>query len=137
MSKPFTRIHRTVDWRKKEVLTTEASYVGLECQVSPGCAGGLVLMVEIIGAPRYAADNPTFPPYVVPTQPLSSPSLPAIPTSAQIRTLTDKNNLLKRDWAVMMSFLRGVSKNIHDGLDLEFLKLLQHARYNYLKVLPR
>ena len=34
-------------------------------------------------------------------------------------------------------FRRGVSKNIHNALDMEFFESLQYARYNYLKVLPR
>ena len=92
-------------------------------------------MVDIIGATRYAAENPTFLPYVVMTQPVSRPSLTSNPIAAQIRTLTD--DLLKRDWAVVRDFRRGVSENIRDTLDLEFFKLLQHARYNYLKVLPQ
>ena len=117
---PFMRIYVTVEWRKKEIIKTEASDVGLECQVIHDWAGGLGLMVEIIGATRYATDNPNFPPYVVPTQPLSIPSLPANPTAAQIRALTDENNLLKRDWAVVRGFRRGVSKNIRDALNLEF-----------------
>ena len=88
-SKPFTIIHGTVDWRKKDIFKTQASDVGLECQVSHNWSGGIGLTVEIIVATRYAAQNPTLPPYVVPTQPLSSPSLPANPTAEQIRTLTD------------------------------------------------
>ena len=90
----------------------------LECQVSHDLAVRRVLMVEIIGATHYAADNPTFPSYVVTNQTLSSPLLPANPTSAQIRTLTDGNNLLKRYWAMARGFCRGVSENIHDALDL-------------------
>ena len=92
-------------------------------------------MVEIIGATCYAAENPTLLTYFVPTQPIRSPLIPANPTASQIRTLTDDNNLLKRDWDVVRSFCRGVSKNIRDALDLEFFESLQHARYNYLKVL--
>ena len=111
--------------------------MGLECQVSHDWSGSLGLIVEIIGATRYAADNPTLPLYVVPTQPLISPLLPANPTAVQICTLTDEKNLLKRDWVVVRGFRRGVSENIHNMLDLEFLESLQHARYNYLKVLPR
>ena len=61
--------------------------------------------------------------------------LPANPIAAQKRTLTDENNLLKRDWDVVRGFCRGVSKNIQDALNLEFFESLQHARYNYLKVL--
>ena len=73
LSKPFTRIHGTFDWRKKKILKIEASDVGLECQVSHNWAGGLGLTVEIIGATRYTAEKLTLPPYVVTTQPLSSP----------------------------------------------------------------
>ena len=109
----------------------------LDFQVSHDLAGGLSLMVEIIGATRYAAENPTFPTYVRPTQPLRIPSLPANPTSAQIRTITDENNLIKREWAVVRVFLRGVIKNIRDALDLDFFESLQHARYNYMKFLPQ
>ena len=94
-------------------------------------------MVEIIGTTRYTAENPTLSPYVVPIQPIRSPLLLANPTAAQIRTLADKNNLLKIDWEVVRGFRRGVSKKIRDTLDLEFFELLQYARYNYLKVLPQ
>ena len=75
LSNPSTRIHGTVDWRKKEILKTEASDVGLELQVSQDWAGSLSLMVEIICAMRYASENSTFPRYAVPTQPLIRPSL--------------------------------------------------------------
>ena len=123
-SKTFTIIHGTVDWRKKEIIKTEASDVGLECQVSRDCAGGLGLMVKIIGTTRYIADKPTWSPYVVSTQPLSSPSLPDNPTAAHIRTLTDEKNLIKRDWDVVRGLRRGVSKNIRNALDLEFFESL-------------
>ena len=93
-------------------------------------------MVEIIGATRYAAENPTLPPYVVTTQPLSIPSLLANPIAVQILTLTDEKTLLNRDWDMVRGFRRGVSENIRDALDLEFFESLQHVRYNYPKVLP-
>ena len=135
-SNPFTRIHGTDNWRKKEIFNTEASYVVLECKLSHDWAGGIGLMVAIIGAMRYTSENPNLQLYVVPTQPLSSPLLPANPKAAQIRTLTDEKNLLKIDWDVMRGFHRGVSENIHDAQDLELFESLQHARCNYLKVLP-
>ena len=80
--------------------------------------------MEIIVATHYAAQNPTLPPYVVPMQPLSSPLLPSKPTAAQIHTLTDKNNILNRYWAVVRGFRRGVSENIRNALDLEFFEYL-------------
>ena len=56
------------------------------------------LLVEIIGAARYAMDHPNLPAYyVVPVQPTNSPVLPQVPTADQIRQLTDESNLLKRD----------------------------------------
>ena len=55
LSKSFTRIHGTVDLRKKEILKTEEPDMGMECQVSHDWAGGLDLTVEIIVATRYAA----------------------------------------------------------------------------------
>ena len=79
-------------------------------------------MMGIIGSTRYASDNPTLQPYVVPTQPLIKPSLPANPTAAQIRTLTDEKKLLNRDGAVVRGFCRGVSEKIRNALDLEFLE---------------
>ena len=136
-SKTFTGIHGTVNCRKKEIIKTQSSDVGLEFQVSRDWSGGLGLMVGIIGATRYAEENTDLPPYVVLTQPLGSPSLTANPSAAQICTLTDENNLLKKYWAVVRGFRRGVSKNIRNALYLEFFESLQHSRYNYLKVLPR
>ena len=108
LSKPFTRIHGTVDWILKETIMTEASYVGLECQVIHDWEGGLGLMVDIVVAMRYAAENPILPPYDMLTQPLSSASLPDNPSAAQICTLTDKI--------------------IHNALDLEFFESLQYLR---------
>ena len=38
---------------------------------------------------------------------------------------------------MVRGFRRSVGENIRSALDLEFFKSLKHARYNYLKVLPR
>ena len=70
--------------------------MGLELQISHNWASVLGLMVEIIGATCYVSENPTLPPYVVSKQPLSSRSIPANPTTAQICTLTDKKNPKER-----------------------------------------
>ena len=109
----------------------------MECQVNHDWEGDLGLMVEIIDSTRYAADNPTLPPYVLPTQPLSRLSLPANPTTAHILTFTDKNKILNIDWSVLRGFFRGIRENIYDALEFEFFESLQHARYKYLKVLPQ
>ena len=58
-------------------------------------AGTYGLLAEIMGAAIYAVDHPNLPAYVVPVQPTKLPVLPQVPTTAQIRQLTDKNILLK------------------------------------------
>ena len=101
-----------------------AQGIGIRCGTGmpskPDWAGGLGVMVEIIGATCYAAENQYLPPYAVPTQPISRPWIPINPATAQIRTITDEKTLLNRDWDVVRGFRRGVSENICDALDLEF-----------------
>ena len=136
-AEPYTRIPGRPSWRSKEALVKEARKHALQQRVSYDWAGRYGLLAEIIGAARYAVDHPTLPAYVAPVQPANSPVLPAGPTAAQIRQLTDDNNLLKRDWAMLQGFRRGVSANIRDALDLEFYSALEHADYGYIDVLPR
>ena len=136
-AEPYTRIPGRPSWRAKEGLAKEARNHALRHRVSYDWAGQYGLLAEIIGAARYAADNPLLPAYVAPVQPANSPVMPAAPTAAQIRQLTDDNNLLKRDWAVVCGFRRGVGANMRDALDLEFYSALEHATYGYLNVTPR
>ena len=70
---PFTRIHGKPTWRAKEKLVREARERAIKQRVSYDWAGQYGLLAEIIGAARYAADNPTLPPYVPPVQPPHSP----------------------------------------------------------------
>lgn len=134
---PFTRIHGKPTWRAKEKLVREARERAIKQRVSYDWAGQYGLLAEIIGAARYAADNPTLPPYVPPVQPPHSPVLPVGATAAQIRAATDDNNLLKRDWAIVVGFRRGVGENFRDALDKEFYSPLEHQTYFYVNVLPR
>ena len=100
-------------------------------------AGRYGLLAKIIGAARYAVYHPTLSAYVAPVQTTNSPVLPLVPTAARIRQLTDENNLLKRDLAMLQGFRRGVSDNFRDALDLKFYSALEHADCGYIDVLPR
>ena len=123
---PFTRIHGLPTWRCKEALVKLLRNSALKYDVSYDWSGGFGLLPFIIGAARFTADNPLLPPFAQPAQPPNSPVVPAAATAAQIRVATDLNNLLKRDWAVVQGFCRGVGENIRDALDLEFYAALEH-----------
>ena len=71
-AKPFTRIHGPVDWTIKEILKDEAQDVAINCSVSYDWAGAFNLLVMIMGATIYAAENPNLPAYVEPQQPPSN-----------------------------------------------------------------
>ena len=85
----------------------EAQAHALCRRVSYDCVGQYGLLAEIVEAARYAADHPLLPAYIAPVQPATLPVLPPNPTAAQIRQLTDKNNLLKQDWTMVQGFRRG------------------------------
>ena len=138
-AKPFTRIHGLVDWTSKEILKDEAQDAAMNCPVSYDWAGTFNLLVMIMGAPRYAAENPDLPPYVEPVHPPSNPTetLTGNPSATIVRNAIAANNLLRRDWSVVRGFRRGVNENIMDALDLEFFQGLRHSTYKFMKVLPR
>ena len=83
-AKPFTRIHGRPSWRTKERLIKDCRGPALSCKVNYDWSGSYGLLVEIIGAQRYAQDNPGLPAYVPPAQPSNSPTLPNNPTATQI-----------------------------------------------------
>ena len=136
-AEPYTRIHGRPSWRAKETLAKEAGIHALQNRVSYNWSGQFSLLPEIIGVARFATDNPDLPAYVESTQPPNTPNLPGNPTAAQMRSAINSNNVLKRDWAVVCGFRRGVGDNIRDALDLEFYSALEHETYGYLRVLPR
>ena len=134
----FTRIHGRPTWRAKEKLLKEAKGPALKQRVSYNWAGQYGLFAEIIGAAKYALDNPAMPAHVAPAQPANTLNFPNNASGAIIKAATDANNLEKCDWAVICGFRRGVDENIQDALDLEFYSALENKDYSYLNVLlPR
>ena len=136
-AEPYTRIHGRPSWRDKERLIKESKVHALRNKVSYDWSGQYGLLPEIIGAARFALENPMLPAYVTPVQPANSPAIAGNASAVALRHATDANNLLKRDWAVTCGFRRGVGANMRDALDLEFYSALEHDTYEYLNVDPR
>ena len=134
---PFTRIHGLPTWRTKERLKEEASKLGVQMKVSYNWSGNRGLLALIIGGARHAVEYPTLPGYVEPTRPDSMPNYPnANPSGTQERIARNANDILKRDWAVVCGFKRGVGENIRDALDPEYYEELEHPVYGYDDVKP-
>lgn len=53
------------------------------------------------------------------------------------RQSRDDNGLLKRDWAVVCGFNRGIGEVIRRSLDSKYYEDLEHVNYGYDNVLPR
>ena len=81
---PLTRIPGRPSWRSKEKLVKECRAHAIKQRVSYTWAGAYGLLAEIIGAARFAADNPLLPPYVAPIQPINSPVIPGGASAAAI-----------------------------------------------------
>ena len=92
-AEPYTRIHGRPSWSDKERLIKESKVHALRNKVSYDWSGQYGLLAEIIGAARYAIENPLLPGYVAPVQPANSPTLAGNATAAGIRHATDANNL--------------------------------------------
>ena len=60
-AKPFTRINGPVYWTSKEILKSEAQDAAMNCPVIYDWAGTMNLLVMVMGATRYAAENTGLP----------------------------------------------------------------------------
>ena len=137
IAEKITRIYGPPTWRVKEIFKAELTKIAMKHKVSYGWSGGKGLIALIIGATRLAADYPALDPFFEPTIPPNSPTLPARPTPEQIRDAKAANDLLKRDWAVVAGFRRGVGELIREALDSEYYDDLEHGRFGYDQVTPR
>ena len=133
----ITRIYGKPTWQSKERLKTELTKVAIKHKVSYAWSGGKGLLPMIIGATRFAADYPALPAYAEPAQPANSPNIAAGISQHVARERRDDNDLLKRDWAVVCGFRRGIGELIRRSLDSEYFEDLEHVSYGYDDVLPR
>ena len=99
----LTRIHGKPTWMTKERMKKELAIIAMKHGVSYVWAGENGLIALIIGAARNAADYPTLDPFTEPTQPPNQPDFTGL-TTAQIQEARDRNDVLKRDYAVVVGF---------------------------------
>ena len=122
--KPFTSIPTKLTWAQKELLVEEAEQIGLEMNVSYTWAKDYGLLAKIHGAAKYLLN--TGHNYVAPTQPPDMDPDMLIPgkTQIQIKIMQSATIVAKRNYAVVVGFRRGVSKNIHYALKPKYYKQL-------------
>ena len=132
-AKPLNRIHGKPSWREKEELKNLATRQAIRFKVSYEWFGGKGLLALIIGAAHLEWDYPALEAYVQPDQPDNDPNagLGARPLADDIRDAKTANDTLKRDWAVLSGFRRGMGENIRNALDAEYHKDLDHHLYGY------
>lgn len=138
-ARPFTKIAgRKPTWRQAENLIKEMQEAGLSCDVTYDWAGEFGLLAEIVGAAKYALDNPGMNPYIVPTQPPNQhPNINAGGTAAALKALEAENDLALRDFAVVKGFRRAVNMNYMDAVDDTYFDQLEEDVYGYKRILPR
>ena len=138
-ARPFTNIAgRKSTLRQAGNLIKVMKDAALSCDVTYDWAGEFGLLAEIVGAAKYATDNPTLNPYVAPTQPPNQhANINAGGTAAVIKALEAANDLALRDFAVVKGFRRGVNMNLMDAVDDTYFDQLEEDVYGYKRILPR
>ena len=137
VAEDVTRIYGKPTWQAKERLKMQLGKIAIKHKVSYDWSGGKGLIPLIIGATRWAADYPALAAFVQPTQPPNAPTIAAGTTQHIAKELRDQNDLMKRDWAVVCGFNRGVGEVIRRSIDSKFYEDLEHVSYGYDDVLPR
>ena len=133
--KPLTRIHGTPTWLQKENLLSKIEELTINAKVHYDWVGDYGLLAVVIGTARYQTDTTLV--YILPAQPPNHhASINDRLTSAQREKFNAKNNLLKRDWAVVIGFKKAVGENIRDALDSAFYEQLKPKTYAYIKLWP-
>ena len=83
------------------------------------------------------AEHPDLEPFVVPEQPSNTPPNLAINAGNQaVQLAVADNEAQKPDWVILRGFMKGMSENIRDALDLEYYEDLEHVDHGYRNVKP-
>ena len=125
----ITRIHGKPVWRTKEVMKNELTKIAIKHKVSYDWSGDKGLIALIIGAERLKEDYPDLPDFTMPERPPSAAVVAAGTSQHATREARDKNDLLKRDYAVVRGFCRAAAELIRRALDSEYFKDLEHVVY--------
>ena len=132
---PFTRIQGLPTWLQKTQLIEEMEEAAMACDVSYPWAGDLGLLARVDGHVKYLARTGLI--YVEPTKPTSQHPTIHIGTAAVIKQKETENNLWKRDYAVVLGFIKGCCKNMRDTLCLKYYEQLKEDTLKYKRTKPR
>jgi hypothetical protein len=135
--RPFTSIHTKPTWAQKELLNEEAEQIALDINVSYPWSDDYGLLAEIQGEDKY--QNNTGFEYVSPTRPPDLDPRILLPNQnqTQIKILQSESVILKRDYAVVQGFRRGIGENIRDCLETRYYEQLYENVFKYKRILPR
>jgi hypothetical protein len=135
--RPFTSIPTKPTWAQKELLNEEAEQIALDINVSYPWSDDYGLLAEIQGEDKYLA-NTGFE-YVSPTRPPDLDPRILLPNQlqTQIKILQSESVILKRDYAVVKGFRRGIGENIRDCLECRYYEQLYEDVFKYKRIQPR
>jgi hypothetical protein len=135
--RPFTSIHTKPTWAQKELLNEEAEQIALDINVSYPWSDDYGLLAEIQGEDKYR--NNTGFEYVSPTRPPDLDPRILLPNQnqTQIKILQSESVILKRDYAVVQGFRRGIGENIRDCLETRYYEQLYEDVFKYKRIQPR
>ena len=110
---------------------------GVDANVLYTWAGDHGLVSEINGAVKYFAD--TGESYIAPTKPPQNHAniLVGNLLQTQVRIYSAINDLLKQDYAMVLSFRKGIGKNVRDALDKKYWEQLEVPVFLYKAIKPR
>ena len=76
------------------------------------------MLAEIVGATKYASDNPTLDPYIAPTQPPNQhANINMGGTTTTLKALEADNDLALRDVVLVKGFRRAVNMKLMNAID--------------------
>jgi hypothetical protein len=135
VEEPFTRIQGLPTWLQKTRLIEEMEEAAMACDVSYPWAGDFGLLALIDGAERYLARTGLV--YVEPTKPTPQHPTINVGTAALIKQKEAENDLWKRDYAVVLGFIRGCGENMRNALCSKYYEQLREETFKYKRIKPR
>ena len=132
---PFTRIQGLPTWLQKTRLKEEMEEAAMSCDVSYPWAGDYGLLALIDGPVKYLARTGLN--YVEPVKPTPQHPTINVGTAAIIKQKEVENDLWKRDYAVVLGFIKGCGKNIRNVLCSRYYEKLQEDMFKCINTSNR
>ena len=131
---PFTRIQGLPTWLQKTQLIEEMEEAAMRCDVSYPWAGDYGLLALIDGPDTYLTR--TGLDFIAPVKPTPQHPTINVGTAAQIKQKEVENDQWKRDYAVVLGFVRGCGENIRTALCSKYYEQLKEETFKYKRIQP-